>query len=98
MPGTLVRSRSSASTARSAPSATPDPASQPSDCAGGTGTPLPPTNQGAYLLIAEGGTPKLVKGAYLTDTDIHGIADYATWIRRPTGLTTPDTGTGRMAA
>jgi S-DNA-T family DNA segregation ATPase FtsK/SpoIIIE len=65
---------------------------------GYTATDIAPTNQGAYLLIAEGGTPKLVKGAYLSDTDIHGIADYATWIRRPTGLTTPDTGTGRKAA
>ena len=40
-------------------------------------------NQGAGYLIAEGGLPALVKAAYLTDTDIIGLADYAAWIRRP---------------
>jgi S-DNA-T family DNA segregation ATPase FtsK/SpoIIIE len=65
---------------------------------GYTATSIAPTNQGAYLLIAEGGTPKLVKGAYLSDLDIAGIADYATWIRRPSGLTMPITPAGRMAA
>jgi DNA segregation ATPase FtsK/SpoIIIE, S-DNA-T family len=54
---------------------------------GYTATTIAPTNQGAYLLLAEGGIPKLVKGAYLSDADIAAIADYAAWIRRPTGLT-----------
>jgi len=48
---------------------------------------IAPTNQGAYLLLAEGGTPHLVKGAYLTDEHIASIADYAAWIRRPRHLT-----------
>jgi S-DNA-T family DNA segregation ATPase FtsK/SpoIIIE len=43
---------------------------------------LDPTNQGSGYLIAEGGTPKLVKAAYLSDSDIIHIADYATWTRR----------------
>ena len=49
---------------------------------------LSPTNQGSMLLIAEGGIPRRVKGAYLSDDDITGIADYAAWIRRPAGLST----------
>jgi len=57
---------------------------------------IPPTNQGAYLLLAEGGTPHLVKGAYLTDEHIAAIADYAAWIRRPATLTgTHRAGTSR---
>jgi S-DNA-T family DNA segregation ATPase FtsK/SpoIIIE len=39
-------------------------------------------NQGAGLLIAEGGIPALVKAAYMTDADIIRVADYATWARR----------------
>jgi DNA segregation ATPase FtsK/SpoIIIE, S-DNA-T family len=39
-------------------------------------------NQGAGLLIAEGGIPALVKAAYMTDADIIRVADYATWTRR----------------
>jgi len=46
-----------------------------------------PTNQGVGYLIGEGGTPTLVKAAYLTDADIIRLADYATWTRRRTGLT-----------
>jgi S-DNA-T family DNA segregation ATPase FtsK/SpoIIIE len=33
--------------------------------------------------------PRRIKAAYLTDTQIQAIADYAAWIRRPSGLTTP---------
>lgn len=43
-----------------------------------------PTNQGAGLLIAEGGVPKLVKTAYLTDTDCARIAGYAVTLRAAT--------------
>lgn len=39
-------------------------------------------NQGAGYLIAEGGTPKLVKAAYLEDTDIIRLAAYAAELRR----------------
>ena len=49
---------------------------------GFTATAIPPTNQGLCYLIAEGGTPRLVKVAYLTDDDIIGLADYAASIRR----------------
>ncbi|MEV4515148.1 FtsK/SpoIIIE domain-containing protein [Dactylosporangium sp. NPDC049525] len=40
-----------------------------------------PGNQGAGYLIAEGGVPMRVKAAYLTDTDIIRLADYAVQIR-----------------
>lgn len=50
---------------------------------------IDPNNQGVGYLIGEGGTPQLVKAAYLSDTDIIRLADYATWIRRHGGLTTP---------
>jgi len=43
------------------------------------------TNPGCGLLIAEGGTPKLVKAAWLSDQDIIRIAGYAAAIRRVTG-------------
>lgn len=48
-----------------------------------------PTNQGAAYLLAEGGLPRLVKAAYLSDKDIYSIADYAAWIRRPSGISFP---------
>jgi DNA segregation ATPase FtsK/SpoIIIE, S-DNA-T family len=57
---------------------------------GFTANSIDPTNQGAGYLIAEGGTPALVKAAYLTDADIIRLAGYASWIRRPGNLTTPD--------
>ncbi|KWV33023.1 FtsK/SpoIIIE domain-containing protein [Micromonospora rifamycinica] len=59
---------------------------------GYTATDIAPTNQGAAYLIAEGGTPRRIKVAYLDDAQIAGIADYATWTRRPTRLSAP-TGT-----
>jgi S-DNA-T family DNA segregation ATPase FtsK/SpoIIIE len=49
---------------------------------GFTATEIPPTNQGLCHLIAEGGTPRLVKVAYLTDDDIIGLASYAASQRR----------------
>jgi len=42
---------------------------------------IPPTNQGACLLLAEGGVPRPVKVAYLSDRDIHAIAAHATKLR-----------------
>ncbi len=48
---------------------------------------ISPTNQGAAYLLAEGGLPRRVKAAYLSDTDIYAIADYAAWLRRPTSTT-----------
>ena len=53
---------------------------------GYTATDIQPTNQGAAYLIAEGGIPRRIKVAYLTDGQIAGIADYAAWIRRPRPL------------
>jgi DNA segregation ATPase FtsK/SpoIIIE, S-DNA-T family len=49
---------------------------------------IAPTNPGAAYLIAEGGIPRRIKSAYLTDAQIYGIADTAAWIRRPQPLTT----------
>ncbi|MGW3790040.1 FtsK/SpoIIIE domain-containing protein [Micromonospora arida] len=50
---------------------------------GYTASDISPTNQGAAYLLAEGGVPRRIKAAYLTDTDIYNIADYAAWTRRP---------------
>jgi S-DNA-T family DNA segregation ATPase FtsK/SpoIIIE len=43
---------------------------------------ISPTNPGAGLLIAEGGIPRLVKTAYLTDADCARIASYAVTLRQ----------------
>jgi S-DNA-T family DNA segregation ATPase FtsK/SpoIIIE len=59
---------------------------------GFTANSIDPTNQGAGLLIAEGGVPGLVKAAYLADHDVIRIADYAAWTRR---LGTLTAGSGR---
>ncbi|MFF0350581.1 FtsK/SpoIIIE domain-containing protein [Micromonospora arida] len=56
---------------------------------GYTASDISPTNQGAAYLLAEGGVPRRIKAAYLTDTDIYNIADYAAWTRRPNGTNTP---------
>jgi len=50
--------------------------------AGFSATDLSPTNPGSAYLIAEGGTPRKIKVAYLSDSDIRKLADYAAWIRR----------------
>jgi hypothetical protein len=42
---------------------------------------ISPTNPGVGLLIAEGGTPMLVKPAYLSDLDIRRIVKHAATIR-----------------
>lgn len=49
--------------------------------AGFTATTITPENQGVAYLLAEGGIPRLIKVAYLTDTDITRLADYAAWTR-----------------
>jgi S-DNA-T family DNA segregation ATPase FtsK/SpoIIIE len=48
---------------------------------GFTANSISPTNQGAGLLIAEGGLPQLVKAAYLSDADIRAIAAHAAELR-----------------
>jgi S-DNA-T family DNA segregation ATPase FtsK/SpoIIIE len=48
-----------------------------------------PANPGEALLLAESGTPRRLKGAWLSDEDIYGIADYVAWMRRPSGIATP---------
>ncbi|MGI5288340.1 FtsK/SpoIIIE domain-containing protein [Nonomuraea polychroma] len=49
---------------------------------GYSATDILPTSQGVCYLIAEGGSPRKIKVAYLTDSDIAHIADYAVAIRR----------------
>jgi S-DNA-T family DNA segregation ATPase FtsK/SpoIIIE len=50
--------------------------------AGFSATEISPTNQGSALLIAEGGVPRRIKVAYLSDSDITQLADYAAWTRK----------------
>jgi S-DNA-T family DNA segregation ATPase FtsK/SpoIIIE len=51
---------------------------------GYSATDISPTNQGAAYLIAEGGTPRRIKVAYLNDQQIQAIATHAAWTRQPT--------------
>ena len=61
-------------------------------------TDLKPTNPGVAYLIAEGGVPRRIKAAYLSDADISALADYAAWTRRATTLTpVTTTATARVA-
>ncbi|WP_436523392.1 FtsK/SpoIIIE domain-containing protein [Actinoplanes sp. HUAS TT8] len=48
-----------------------------------------PDNPGEALLRAGKRAPYLIKAAYLTDEQIYNIADYAAWMRRPSGITVP---------
>src|SRR6201989_963955 len=50
-------------------------------------TTIRPEQQGVAWLIAEGGTPRLIKAASLTDEDIIALADYAAWTRGKRPLT-----------
>jgi DNA segregation ATPase FtsK/SpoIIIE, S-DNA-T family len=50
--------------------------------AGFSATDISPTNQGVAYLIAEGGVPRRVKVAYLSDSDISSLANYAACTRR----------------
>ena len=54
--------------------------------AGFSATDISPVNPGEALLIAEGGIPQRIKAAYLSDTDIRALADYAAWTRRTGSL------------
>jgi S-DNA-T family DNA segregation ATPase FtsK/SpoIIIE len=65
---------------------------------GYTSNSVDPGNQGAGYLIAEGGIPALCKAAYLSDTDIIRIADYAAYVRRPGRLTEAVSGPTDSAA
>jgi S-DNA-T family DNA segregation ATPase FtsK/SpoIIIE len=68
---------------------------------GYTATDIDPENRGAAWLLAEGRLPYRMKAAYLSDTDLYNIADYAAWMRRPSGITGPApsiTTTWEMAA
>jgi S-DNA-T family DNA segregation ATPase FtsK/SpoIIIE len=56
---------------------------------GYTATDIDPENRGAAWLLAEGRLPYRIKAAYLSDTDLYNIADYAAWMRRPSGITAP---------
>jgi DNA segregation ATPase FtsK/SpoIIIE, S-DNA-T family len=56
--------------------------------AGYSATGISPVNPGEALLIAEGGIPQRIKAAYLSDTDITALADYAAWTRRTGSLPT----------
>jgi S-DNA-T family DNA segregation ATPase FtsK/SpoIIIE len=56
---------------------------------GYSATDIHPANRGAAWLLAEGGIPRRIKAAYLSDEDIYNIADYAAWMRRPSGITVP---------
>src|SRR6266545_321874 len=42
-----------------------------------------PATRGVAYLLAEGGVPRRIKTAWLSDEQIDAIVDYATWIRRP---------------
>ena len=50
--------------------------------AGFCATDLSNINPGVAYLIAEGGVPRRMKAAYLSDSDITTLADYAAWTRR----------------
>jgi S-DNA-T family DNA segregation ATPase FtsK/SpoIIIE len=58
---------------------------------GYSATDIDPDNRGAAWLLADGGIPRRIKSAYLTDEQIYQIADYAAWLRRPSGITPPST-------
>ncbi len=50
---------------------------------GYSATAIGPENLGVGLLLAEGGIPRRMKFAYLTDPDIYGLVEYAADIRNP---------------
>lgn len=67
---------------------------------GYSATDIDPENRGAAWLLAEGRLPYRIKAAYLSDTDLYNIADYAAWMRRPSGISIPAPSTNQweMAA
>src|SRR5262245_54807095 len=56
---------------------------------GYTASDIKPETPGVAHLLAEGGIPRRIKAAWLTDAQINAIVDYAAWIRD----TTPTSGT-----
>ncbi|OJF10401.1 FtsK/SpoIIIE domain-containing protein [Couchioplanes caeruleus] len=52
---------------------------------------IDPDNRGEGLLLAHGGIPARVKGAYMSNDDIIRVADYAAWTRRTRRTTTTTT-------
>ena len=56
--------------------------------AGFSATDITPTQQGVAYLIAEGGVPRRVKVAYLSDQNINALVDHATWTRNTNQDTT----------
>ena len=65
--------------------------------AGFSATDLPNTNPGCAHLIAEGGVPRRIKVAYLSDGDITALADYAAWTRKATTPITALMATAQVA-
>jgi S-DNA-T family DNA segregation ATPase FtsK/SpoIIIE len=56
--------------------------------AGYSAATIAPEDRGVGWLLAEGGTPRRIKSAYLSDADIYTLADRSAWIRhtrRPGG-------------
>lgn len=43
---------------------------------------IAPEDRGVGLLLAEGGQPRRIKSAYLSDADIYGLVEYARQLRR----------------
>jgi S-DNA-T family DNA segregation ATPase FtsK/SpoIIIE len=60
---------------------------------GYSATDIDPENRGAAWLLADGGIPRRIKAAYLTDEQIYAIADYAAYLRHPAGNPAPSTTT-----
>ncbi|MFI5491353.1 FtsK/SpoIIIE domain-containing protein [Actinoplanes sp. NPDC051859] len=65
---------------------------------GYSATDIDPDNRGAAWLLAEGGIPRRIKAAYLSDAQIYAIADYATWLRHPSTAAPSITTAWEMAA
>ena len=57
--------------------------------AGFDATEIRPTTPGVAYLIAEGGVPRRIRAAYLTDDNITALADHAAWTRRTSTPVTP---------
>ena len=57
--------------------------------AGFDATDIDNTNPGVAYLITEGGVPRKIKAAYLSDDQIIALADHAAWTRRASGLLAP---------
>lgn len=50
---------------------------------------IPPEDRGVGYLIAEGGTPRLVRTPFLEDAQIESLVDYAAWTRRTNTIPDP---------